>query len=329
MAGLGKARGPCYIRFLRQLYFLLEVIMAKVISMAGIFPPIPTPFDTSGELDLKRLTANLAWWNQYPMAGYVVLGSNGEMPFLSETEKLRVFETVRNSIPSGKLLIAGCGCESAYHSIGLGKQAAAIGADIALFITPSYYKSRMDPAALADYYTRIADASPIPVSMYNMPANTGVDMSVDLAVKMSHHQNIAGMKDSSGNLAKLGDIIRNVRPDFQVLAGSAGFFYPALCIGAVGAVMALANVAPQQCCDLLEAFKRGKHEEARQLQLRLIAANTAVTTGFGVPGLKAALDMIGKAGGNPRSPMLPLNEEQRGRLKKILQDAGILNDSQA
>jgi 4-hydroxy-2-oxoglutarate aldolase len=299
--------------------------MADTVSMAGVFPPIPTPFDPSGELDLEGLAGNLAWWNQYPMTGYVVLGSNGEMPFLSEAEKLRVIDTVRNSTPGGKLLIAGCGCESAHGSIAFVRKAASAGAGVALIITPSYYKSKMDNAALADFYTRIADASPIPISLYNMPGNTGVDMTAELAIKMSQHQNIAGMKDSSGNLAKLGEVIRNARPGFQVLAGSAGFFYPALCIGAVGAVMALANIAPQKCCDLLETFKLGKHEEARQLQLRLIAANTAVTTGFGVPGLKAALEMIGRVGGNPRSPLLPLNDDQRGKLRKILQDAGILS----
>jgi len=298
--------------------------MAKAVSMAGIFPPIPTPFDAAGELDLKALASNLEQWNKTPLTGYVVLGSNGEMPYLSEAEKLSVFETARKHIPSGKLFMAGCGCESTHSSIGMAKQAAAIGADVALFISPCYYKSKMDNAGLTDYYTRVADASPIPVSVYNMPANTGVDMSAELVIKLSQHPNIAGVKDSGGNVAKLGEIVRCARPDFQVLAGSAGFLYPALCMGAVGGVLALANIAPQQCCDILALFKQDKHEEARQLQLRMIAPNTAVTAQFGVPGLKAAMEMLGFYGGNPRSPMLPLGEEQKAALKKILQEAGIL-----
>ena len=299
--------------------------MAKTVSMAGIFPPIPTPFDGAGELNLKALADNLEKWNKYPLAGYVVLGSNGEMPYLSETEKLKVFETARKHIPAGKLLLAGCGCESTHSSIALAKQAAALGADVALFISPCYYKSKMDNAGLGDYYTKIADACPIPISMYNMPANTGVDLSVELVVKMAQHPNIAAVKDSSGNVAKMGEIVRSVRPDFQVIAGSAGFLYPALCIGAIGGVLALANIAPQQCCDILDYFRHGKHEDAKQLQLRMIAPNTAVTAKFGVPGLKAAMEMVGMYGGNPRSPMLPLNADQKETLRGILKGAGIVS----
>ncbi|MFA5028056.1 MAG: dihydrodipicolinate synthase family protein [Candidatus Methylomirabilota bacterium] len=298
--------------------------MAKFVNMASVFPPIPTPFDADGELNLKALGENIDKWNKYPLGGYVVLGSNGEMPYLSETEKLKVFETARKHIPAGKLLLAGCGCESTHSSIALAKQAAKLGADVALFISPCYYKSKMDNAGLGDYYTRIADACPVPISMYNMPANTGVDLSVDLIVKMAQHPNIAAVKDSSGNVAKMGEVVRSVRSDFQVIAGSAGFLYPALCVGAVGGVLALANIAPQQCCDILELFKQGKHAETKQLQLRMIAPNTAVTAGFGVPGLKAAMEMVGMYGGNPRSPMLPLAAEPTAKLKGILQSAGII-----
>jgi 4-hydroxy-2-oxoglutarate aldolase len=299
--------------------------MAKApLSMAGIFPPIPTPFDAAEELNLKALATNLEKWNKTPLAGYVVLGSNGEMPFLSEAEKLTYFEAARKLIPSGKLFMAGCGCESTHSTIQLVKKAATLGADVALLISPNCYKSKMDGPALTDYYTRVADASPIPVSIYNMPANTSVDMPADLIVKLSQHPNIAGVKDSGGNLAKLGQIVKNARPGFQVLAGSAGFLYPALCVGAIGGVLALSNIAPQQCCNILDYFKHGKHEDARQLQLRMIAPNTAVTAQFGVPGLKAAMEMVGMYGGNPRSPLLPLGEEQKASLRKTLQEAGII-----
>ena len=298
--------------------------MAKTVKMAGILPPIPTPFDADGELNLKALAQNMAKWNSTPLAGYVVLGTNGEMHYLSEAEKLTYFEAVRKYIPANKLFVAGCGCESAHSTIALVKKVAALGADVALLVNPCYYKSKMDNAGLTDYYTRVADASPIPLSIYNIPANTMVDMSADLIIRLSEHPNIAGVKDSGGNLAKLGQIIKAARPGFQVLAGSAGFLYPALCLGAIGGVLALANIAPKLCCDLLDFVKRGKHEEAKALQLRLIAANTFVTSQFGVPGLKAAMDMIGMYGGNPRSPMLPLPEEQKADLRKILQDASII-----
>lgn len=298
--------------------------MKTPLSMAGIFPPIPTPFDAAGEIDLKALARNFERWNRYPLSGYVVLGTNGEFPYLSESEKLAYFEAVRKLIPPGKLFMAGTACESTYNTIALTKKAAALGADVAILITPSYYKSKMDSAGLSHYFQSAADASPIPVSMYNMPLNTNVDMAPDLIIKLSQHPNIVGLKDSSGNLAKMGEVIRSARPGFQVLAGSAGFLYPALCIGAVGGVLALANIAPQQCCDILSLSKHGKHEDARELQLRMIAPNSAVTARFGVPGLKAALDMLGYYGGNPRSPLLPLPDAQKEGLRNILTEAGIL-----
>jgi len=298
--------------------------MKTPLSMAGIFPPVPTPFDAAGGIDLKALTRNMDFWNRFPLAGYVVLGSNGEFPYLSESEKLAFFEAVRKHIPPGKLFMAGTACESTHNTIALTRAAASLGADVAILITPSYYKSRMDAEGLAHYFLSVADASPIPVSMYNMPLNTGVDMAPDLIIRLSHHPNIIGVKDSSGNLAKMGEVIRSARPGFQFLAGSAGFLYPALCMGAAGGVLALANIAPRQCCDIMDLFGEGRHDDARELQLRMIPPNTAVTARFGVPGLKAALDMLGHYGGSPRSPMLPLPDAQKEILRNILKEAGIL-----
>jgi 4-hydroxy-2-oxoglutarate aldolase len=308
-----------------EFFLLKEVFMRKdTISMAGIFPPIPTPFDAAGELDLEALAFNFKKWDPYPIAGYVILGTNGEFPYLSEPEKLAYLEAARKHIPPGKLFLAGVGCESTHSTVTLVKKVAALGADVALLITPSYYKSKMDGAALAHYYQAVSDASPIPVSIYNMPANTNVDMSAELIIKLSQHPNIIGVKDSSGNLAKLGEILRYARPGFQVLAGSAGFLYPALCLGAIGGVLALSNIAPQQCCDILHFFHQGLHAEAKELQLRLIAANDAVTSRFGVAGLKAAMEIVGFYGGPPRSPLQPLNNEQRAVLRGILKEAGII-----
>jgi 4-hydroxy-2-oxoglutarate aldolase len=294
------------------------------LAMTGIFPPIPTTFDARGGFDVGATAANLAQWNRHPLSGYVILGSNGEMPYLAHAEKVAWFEAVRKLVPADKLFLAGCGCESASETIALVKEAAAIGADAALLITPCYYRSRMDEAALADYYTRVADASPVPVSLYNMPANTGVDMSAALVARLSAHPNIVAVKDSSGNLAKMGEIIRTARPGFQVIAGSAGFLYPALCLGAVGGVAALANIAPRQCCDIFSLFGSGRLAEARELQLRMIAPNTAVTAQYGVPGLKAAMDMVGLRGGAPRSPMQPLGDAEKAQLRAVLAEAGIL-----
>lgn len=294
------------------------------VSLAGVFPPIPTPFNADGELALDKLKANLAFWNKTDIAGYVVLGSNGEFPFLSEEEKLAVFETVGQHIAPGKVFVAGTGCESAHSTIALTRRAAELGAHAAMVVTPNYYKPKMDAAAYTAFYQAVADASPIPIAIYTMPPYTGVDITVDAVARLSQHPNIIGMKDSGGAMAKYADMLRQVRPGFQVLAGSASFLFPAVCLGASGGVCALANVAPAQTVELYRLAVAGRVAEARALQYRLMAPNAAVTTGFGIAGLKYACELIGLYGGPVRLPLLPLNDRERERVRAIMAEAGIL-----
>jgi len=294
------------------------------ISLAGIFPPIPTPFDARGEVAHEHLSENVRRWCRTPVAGLLPLGSNGECPYLTDEEKVKVLETVRAAMPRDKLLLAGTGNESTYATIKLVERLAVIGADAAMVITPSYFKSKMDGAALRRHFWEVADRSPIPIIIYNIPANTGVDISAETVLELAKHPNIISLKDSSGNLVKLGEILRSAPVHFQVLAGAASFLYAAMVLGAVGGIAALANVAPELCCQLHETVRQGRHEEARQLQLRLIPANNAVTSRFGVPGLKQALDWVGYYGGPPRSPLAPLDPAQQATLRSILLEAGIL-----
>jgi len=294
------------------------------VSLTGVFPPIPTPFNADGELALDKLKANLAFWNTTDVAGYVVLGSNGEFPFLSEEEKLAVFDTVGQNIAPGKLFVAGTGCESARSTIALTRRAAELGAQVAMVVTPNYYKPKMDAAAFVAFYQAVADASPIPVAIYTMPPYTGVDITADAVARLSQHPNIIGMKDSGGAMAKYADMLRQVRPGFQLLAGSASFLLAAVTLGASGGVCALANVAPRQTVELYRLAAAGRVAEARALQYRLMAPNAAVTTTFGIAGLKYACELIGLYGGPVRLPLLPLNEKDRERLRTILTDASIL-----
>lgn len=293
-------------------------------SLSGIYPPIPTPFDAEGAVAHDRLAENIARWCATPVAGLVVLGTNGEFAYLNEQEKLDVLRTARQAMPRDKLLIAGTGCESTRSTLQLTEQAAAIGADVAIVITPHYFKPKMDGAAMRRHFLEVAEHSPLPVTIYNMPANTGVDIAAETVIALAQHPNMAGIKDSSGNMVKLGEIIRGAPPRFQVLAGSASFLYAAMVLGAVGCVAALANIAAEQCCQLFTLTKEGRHEEARQLQLKLIPSNTAVTSRFGVPGLKLALDWRGYYGGPPRSPLAPLDAAQQATLRAVLIEAGIL-----
>lgn len=294
------------------------------ISLDGVFPPVPTPFDTQGAVAPQALADNIQRWNEYDLSGYVVLGSNGEMVYLTDQERVRVWEAARRATPSDRLIIAGTGCESTRETVKSSCQAADAGADAVLVLTPHYYQGQMTGEALVHHFWAVADATPVPVLLYNMPRFTNVDMDAPTVTRIARHPNIVGIKDSGGNVGKLAQIVDSVGPDFQVLAGSASFFLPALAVGAVGGVMALANVAPQQTIDLYNLFRAGRWEEAAAVQRRLIAANTAVTAQFGVPGLKAALDTLGYYGGPVRSPLRVLGELDIQILKAILVDGGVL-----
>ena len=296
---------------------------APRLDLAGIFPPIPTPFGPAGEILFDRLGENLARWDAEPMVGVVAGGSNGEFPLLSLEERVEVVRQVRRRTAAGRLVIAGSGMESTAATISLSRAMADAGADAVIVVTPSYYKARMTPAALIAHYTAVADRSALPLVIYNVPANTGVDLPAEVAIELSRHPNIAGIKDSGGDVVKLARMAAEAAEGFQVLAGSAGFFLPALAVGAVGVVAALANLAAAELNDLLLRFRSGDAEEARQIQARLVEANAAVTSRFGVPGLKCAMDLTGRYGGPPRLPLLPLGEAEVGQVRESLERSGI------
>ncbi len=297
--------------------------MVDRILLEGCFPPIPTPFDTDGRVDHDNLALNLEKWQKTPLNGFLVLGSNGEAVLLKREEKLETWKTAGQAIGPDHLFIAGTGCNSTGETVELTEKAARLGANAAMVVTPYYYKSGMDHKALVVHYTTIADSSPIPIILYNVPAFTGIDLSAETIIELAQHPNIIGLKESSGNVVKMGEVVYK-SGHFQVLAGSGSFLLPALTVGAVGGVMALAAVAPHPLAEIVESFQNGAMKRARDIQLRLISANAAVTSRFGIPGLKAALDLIGMYGGPVRPPLLPLGKEQKVTLEKIMREAGIL-----
>jgi 4-hydroxy-2-oxoglutarate aldolase len=294
------------------------------VSLRGVFTPIPTPFDEDGQVAHDKLEFNLGKWNKTGLSGYIVLGSNGEWVFLNEREKLAVLKTARQVIPKDKLMVAGTASESTVNTLALTEEAADIGADAAIIINPSYYKSQMTVPVLVNHYRVIADASPIPIMIYNLPPATGIDLSADLLVELSQHPNIIGVKDTSGNMPKMGETIRRADPSFHVVSGSANFFYPSLAIGVTGGILALANVAPDESVEMFRLFNAGEIEKGRALHLRMLPVNLAITSRFGISGLKAALDMVGFYGGLPRLPLLPLDDERREEVRNILKTAGVL-----
>ena len=289
----------------------------------GVFPPIPTPL-AEGEVAHDKLSENIAQWNQTGLAGYVVLGSNGENVYLSEAEKRAVIVTARKATPSSKLLVVGTGHESTRLTIESTQTAADLGADGALVVTPSYYRGQMTTEALYRHYVSLADASPIPILVYNVPKFTGLNIAPTLVARLAEHPNIVGVKDSAGNIGQLIEIIRLAPPEFEVLVGNAPTYYSALGVGAIGAVLALANVAPRECVAIKELFDQGKLDEARALHFRLMPVGRAVTGQFGIGGLKAALDLLGYYGGNPRSPLFYPRPEEVEEIRGILRQAGLL-----
>ena len=287
--------------------------------LGGIYPPLPTFFDEQEELDLTTLQRHMQRIADSGIAGYVLMGSNGEAVHLSSDERKRVIETARQTAGEDAQILAGCGEQSTIATIANCRQAAQSGADFALVLPPFYFRGRMNSAALLAHYRTVADQSPLPVVIYNMPASTaGLDIDAATVIALAEHPNIVGVKDSAGNMAKLSHIVGTVSAHFRVFAGSAGYLLPALSVGAVGAVAALANIFPREVCRVQELFDTGQIAEARIMQARITPANTAVTTTYSVPGLKAALELTHGYGGRPRSPLLPLNEQECGALAQIL-----------
>jgi 4-hydroxy-2-oxoglutarate aldolase len=290
----------------------------------GVLPPIPTPFDERGRVDLGALRANVARWNETGLAGYVALGSNGEAPLLDAEESVAVIRAVREAMAPGMVLIAGAGRETTRGSQMACQAAAAAGADAVLVVTPWYYKGAMTGDILRQHYEAIADDSPVPVLLYNVPANTGVNLPVPAMAELARHPNIAGIKDSAGDIGQLWGLIHATPDDFVVICGNAGAFLPALLLGAKGGILALANVAPRETVALYEAARAGRLDEARELNDRLVPVGVAVTRTYGIAGLKTALDMLGYAGGKPRPPLRSPSVEAVADIQRILERAGLL-----
>lgn len=291
--------------------------------LSGIFPPLPTAFDSAEYLNAEMIRRNIADLLAYDLSGFLILGSNGEQVMLSEREKTEAVTAAREAIPGDRLLLAGTGAQSTDETIRLTRNAASAGADAVLVLNPSYYKGQMTGQALVKHYYDVADASPVPVIIYNMPANTGLDLETAIIIEISRHDNIIGLKESGGNVVKIGEVMHYTRDDFSVLAGGAGFLLPALATGASGGILALANIAPGHCIDIYRSFMNGDITGARDLQHRIITLNTAVTSRWGVPALKAAMDNLGLYGGPVRRPLLPLGDTERIGLYKMLDDQTI------
>jgi len=298
--------------------------MSKKIKLEGVIPPVATPFKSNGEIDFTAYESNLKKWVEKGVNGILAFGSNGETVHLTQDEKIELVKKSSEVLPEDKLLIAGSGGLTPEETIELTNRSAKHGADVALVITPYFYSSNMTEKALIKYYEEVAAKAEIPIMLYNVPKYTGIKIPLEVIAELSKNENIIGMKDSSGDITYLAQIMEVSAEDFDPLVGTANAFYPALTLGVQGGILALANIAPAECVKVLNLVKENKLDKARKLYTKLIPTNKAVTAKYGIPGLKAAMDKLGYYGGKPRKPLIPLEDEEKEELFTTLEKADLL-----
>jgi 4-hydroxy-2-oxoglutarate aldolase len=288
------------------------------VNLQGIFAPLTTPFSSDGNVSLPHLRENIGRYNKTGLAGYAINGSTSESVLLRWDEVYRVWETAREAAAPNKILIAGTGAESTAETIEHTNRAAGFGYGVALVRTPSFYKPAMSEEALAEHYLRVADAARIPILVYSVPVFTHVTVEAPLIARVSKHANIVGMKDSSGNVQGIADIIGAAPKHFQTLVGSASTLYESLEKGAVGAILALACAFPELCVEIYDASRAGESAKAHSLAQQLIAPAKMFGPQYGIAGLKYALDRLGYFGGPPRPPLLPISESAGREIDSLL-----------
>jgi 4-hydroxy-2-oxoglutarate aldolase len=292
-------------------------------GLTGVFAPLVTPFRCD-EVALEDLRFNLRKLSQTSLTGYLALGSNGEFRSLSDREQTQVLEVFAQE-KGRKVIMVGTGCESTRQTIEKSKAASKMGFDCVSILTPHYFAKRMDGPTLRGYYERIADSVDIPVVLYNAPGFAGgVEIPPQTVLELSRHPNIIGIKDSSPTGPAKFLACLDPADDFHVLAGSANFFYPALHLGAAGGVLSLANILPGPCCELYGLFIQGRYNEAKNLHFRLARLNQAISGAWGVAGVKAAMDLAGFRGGEPRHPLKPVSEEDIRRIRDKMVSEGFI-----
>jgi 4-hydroxy-2-oxoglutarate aldolase len=288
------------------------------MELHGIFAPLTTPFAADGAIAPERLRDNIARYNRTGLAGYVLNGSTGESVLLRWEEIYRLWEAAKEAAAPGKLMVAGAGAEATAETIEHTNRAASLGYDFALIRTPHYFKPQMTVDTLAEYYLRVGDAARIPVMVYSVPIFTHLTVEAPLIERLAKHPNIIGMKDSSGDVKGVAEIIAAAPREFRTLVGSASTLFESLQLGAVGAILALANAFPELFVEIYEASRAGDSAKAHSLAQKLIAPAKMLGPQYGIPGLKYTLDSLGYYGGPPRPPLLPVTEAAKREIDAML-----------
>lgn len=292
--------------------------MGTKLRLKGIIPALTTPFEAHGAVALGRMRENVGAYNRTGLSGYLAVGSTGESVLLDRAEFERVLSVVREAAAPGRILIAGTGVESTAETISRTEVAAKLGYDYALVCPPCYFKPAMTSHVLVEHYRRVADASRIPVLLYSVPQYTGVAIEVDVAARLSEHPNVAGMKDSSGNVDRVGAILASVPDSFELVTGASSTVYPSMTVGAKGGILALADFLPELCVALYDAIVAGDALKSLEIQRRLIPPTQRIVGTMGIAGVKYAMDRRGYYGGPVRGPLLPLNEAHKKEVETLM-----------
>ena len=287
-------------------------------QLEGIIPALTTPLEAHGPLALGRLRENIESYNRTGLSGYLAFGSTGESVLLDRAEFESVLATVREAAAPGRILVAGTGAESTAETISRTEVAAKLGYDYALVCPPCYFKPAITSPVLVEHYRRVADAARIPILLYSVPQYTGVAIEVDVAARLAEHPNVAGMKDSSGNVDRVGAILAAVPATFRLLTGASTTVYPSMTVGARGGILALADFLPELCVALYDAIVAGDAQKSLALQRRLIQPTNRIVSAMGVAGVKYAMDRRGYYGGPVRGPLLPLDEAQKKEVESLV-----------
>jgi dihydrodipicolinate synthase/N-acetylneuraminate lyase len=287
----------------------------------SILLPCPTPFDSDAQISTDTVENNIDLWNETGIGGFVILGSTGERVHLDEREYLNVIETARARVPDHLAFIVGAGQQSTIGTVNEIRKASQLGAEAALVITPHFYRSAITQETLFSYYSGVADAVPLPVLLYSMPALTGIKIEPSTIARLSEHENIIGVKDSSADIDGFKETVSLCHTDFAVMTGNGTVLLDALRAGATGGILAVGCAVPEICVEIFRAFCAGENERASALQSALTPLAVAVTTKYGIGGLKSALDMNGYTGGGVRAPLRSPEEAGRVEIKRLLEDA--------
>lgn len=293
------------------------------MQLRGLYIPVTTPF-VDDKFAPDKLIFNLTKWNAVELSGYVLFGSSGEAPYLSREERIAILKTARGAIFGNRMLIVGTGYETTTDTIAFTRQAADLGADAVLVLTPNYYKPQMTDDALIRHYESIADRSAIPVIIYNVPVFTGVDMTAAAVKRLAAHERIIGIKDSTPNFAKLIELTQLSRNNFSLLIGNAANYLSGLLVGAAGAILAVANIAAKECLEVHRCVEEKSIDRARSVYLRILPLATKLIGPLGVPVIKAAMDRLGLYGGLPRAPLLPADAKLIVEIEQRLRAAELI-----